>query len=303
VEIELHELDLRYAALRRRDARRERALVASLADSGQQVPVVVVRGEAGPFVLVDGYKRVRALQRLHRDAVDAVVWALTELEALLLVRVLRSGEGDSALEQGWWLRELHERFGLAPGELARRFDKSPSWVSRRLALVRELPEAVQELVRSGALVAHAAMKHLVPLARANLAQCLELAPALAAHGLSSRQIGTLCAAFVAGTDESRRLILTAPHLVLRAEAETQRPKDKSAAERVLSDVGAVAAIARRARRVVVAEPGRVATWWPRGEIRAAIAAAEADTAALFTLVRKEMADVGREHADGNSAAS
>lgn len=302
VEIELHELDLRYAALRRRDVRRERALVASLAESGQQVPVVVVRGEAGPFVLVDGYKRVRALHRLHRDTVDAVAWALSELDALLLARGLRTGEGDSALEQGWLLRELHERFGLTAGELARRFDKSPSWVSRRLALVRELPEAVQELVRSGALVTHAAMKHLVPLARANLAQCLELAPALAAHGLSSRQIGTLCAAFIAGTEESRQLILTTPHLVLRADAEAQRPKDKSAAERVLSDIAAVAAIARRARRVVAAQPGRAPTWWPRGELGAAVAAAEADTAALFTLVRKEMADVGREPADRDSEA-
>ena len=303
MEIELHELDLRYATLRRRDVRRERALVASLAESGQQVPVVVVRGEAGPFVLVDGYKRVRALRRLHRDTVEAVAWALSELEALLLVRGLRSGDGDTALEQGWWLRELHERFGLPPGELARRCDKSPSWVSRRLALVRELPEAVQELVRSGALVAHAAMKHLVPLARANRAQCLALAPALAAHGLTSRQIGTLCAAFVAGTDASRQLILTAPHVVLRAEAEALRPKDTSVAARVLSDIGAVAAIARRARRVVAAEPGRVATWWPRGELGAALAAAEADTAALFTLVRKEWADVGREYTDGHSAAS
>ena len=175
-------------------------------------------------------------------------------------------------------------------------------MSRRLALVRELPEAVQELVRSGALVAHAAMKHLVPLARANLAQCLELAPALATHGLSSRQIGTLCAAFVAGTAESRTLILTAPHLVLRAEAESQRPKEKSAAERLLSDVAAVAAIARRARRLVAAAPGRVATWWPRGEIGAAITGAEADTRALFTLVRKEMADVGRKPADRDLAA-
>ena len=303
MDIELHELDLRYAALRRRDARRERALVASLAESGQQVPVVVVRGETGPFVLVDGYKRVRALGRLHRDTVEAVVWGLSELEALLLVRVLRSGEGDTALEQGWWLRELHERFGLTAGELARRFDKSASWVSRRLALVRELPEAVQDLVRSGALVAHAAMKHLVPLARANLAQCLELAPALAAHGLTSRQVGTLCTAFVAGTEESRKLILTAPHVVLRAAAEAKRPKEQSAAERLLSDVAAVAAIARRARRLVSAEPSRVATWWPRGEIGAAIAAAEADTAALFTLVRKEMVDVGREHANSDLAAS
>ena len=120
VDIELHELDLRYAALRRRDARRERALVASLAESGQQVPVVVVRGETGPFVLVDGYQRVRALARLHRDTVEAVVWGLSELEALLLVRGLRSAAGDTALEQGWLLRELHERFGLTAGELAQR---------------------------------------------------------------------------------------------------------------------------------------------------------------------------------------
>jgi len=266
--------------------------------------VVVVRGEAGPFVLVDGYKRVRALCRLHRDTVDAVLWALPELEALLLVQGLRTGEGDSVLEQGWWLRELHERFGLTASELARRFDKGPSWVSRRLGLVRELPEAVQELVRSGALVCCPRGDETPrALGRANLAQCLELAPALAAPGLSSRQIGTLCAAFVAGTDESRTLILTAPHLVLRAETEAQRPRDKNAAERVLSDIAAVAAIARRTRRVLAAQPGQAAMWWPRGEIRAAITAAEADTAALFTLVRKEMADVGREHADGDSEAS
>ena len=303
VEIELHELDLRYAALRRRDARRERGLVASLAESGQQVPVVVVRDATGPLVLVDGYKRVRALARLHRDTVAAVVWELSELEALLLVRVLRHGDGDTALEQGWWLRELCERFGLTAGELARRFDKSASWVSRRLALVRELPEAVQELVRNGTLVAHAAMKHLVPLARANLAHCLALAPALAAHGLTSRQVGTLCAAFVAGTEESRTLILTAPHVVLRAEAEAKRPKEKSAAERLVADVAAVAAIARRARRLVSAAPGRVAAWWPRGELGAAIAAAEADTTALFTLLRKELGHVGRESTHRDLAAS
>jgi ParB/RepB/Spo0J family partition protein len=300
VEIELHELDLRYAALHRQDAKRERALVASLAERGQQVPVVVVRGATSPFVLVDGYKRVRALRRLHRDTVEAVRWELSEVDALLLAQLMRTGEGGSALEQGWLLRELHERFGLSPSELARRFDKSPSWVSRRLALVRELPESVHELVRRGALGAHAAMKHLVPLARANLARCLELAPALAAHGLSTRQVGTLCAAFVAGTAETRQLLLTAPHLVLRAAAEADRPRDRSPAERVLADVAALAAIARRARGVVREHRGQVAPGVPRGELRAALAAAEADTTALFTLLRQELADVGREHADGDS---
>lgn len=289
MELELHQVERRYAGLRRRDARRERALVASLAEAGQQTPVVVVRGEGDRPVLVDGYKRVRALERLGRDTVFATTWDLSEAEALLLAQVMRAGEGDSALEQAWVLRELLERHGLTPGELARRFDKTTSWVSRRLALVRELPEAVQELVRRGELSAHAAMKHLVPLARANLEGCLELAPVLAGHGLTTRQVGALCAAWAAGTPESRRLILAEPQLVLRAEAEARRPKELSPGERLLADVATVAAIARRARRVVVEEKRRPEAtrtrWGP--ELAPALRAAEADTSALFAALHQE----------------
>jgi ParB family chromosome partitioning protein len=289
MELELHQVERRYAGLRRRDARRERALVASLAEAGQQTPVVVVCGEGGRHVLVDGYKRVRALERLGRDTVIATTWDLSEAEALLLTQVMRASAGDSALEQAWVLRELHERHGLAAPELARRFDKTTSWVSRRLALVRELPEAVQELVRRGELSAHAAMKHLVPLARANLEGCLELAPVLAGHGLTTRQVGALCAAWAAGTPESRRLILAEPQLVLRAEAEAKRPKELSPGERLLADVATVAAIARRARRVVVEEKRKSEAtrtrWGP--ELVPALRAAEADTSALFAALHQE----------------
>ena len=257
-----------------------------MSEAGQQTPVIVVKGEADRYVLVDGYKRVRALRRLHRDTVTATSWELTEPEALLLERLMRTGDGDSALEQGWLLRVLYERFGLPPLELARRFDKTPSWVSRRLALVRELPEAVQELVRRGELAAHAAMKHLVPLARANLSGCLELAPVLAKHGLSSRQVATLCAAWAAATPESRKLILAEPLLVIQAEAETRKPKEKSPPERLVGDVAAIAAIARRARRGIAQGGARLA---PTAELKGALGAAEADTSALFVALRKEVA--------------
>ena len=43
-----------------------------------------------------------------------------------------------------------------PGELARRFDRSPSWVSRRLAMVQTLPESVQEHIRQGRIPVRAA---------------------------------------------------------------------------------------------------------------------------------------------------
>ena len=84
MDLEFQQLDRRYEALRKRSPRREARLLASLAELGQQVPVVVVADGVGDgHVLVDGYKRVRALVRLRRDTVRATVWDLAEAEALL----------------------------------------------------------------------------------------------------------------------------------------------------------------------------------------------------------------------------
>ena len=66
MDLELHQLDRRYEGLRTRSARRERRLLASLSEVGQQTPIVVVR-DGQRWVVVDGYKRVRAVQRLGQD--------------------------------------------------------------------------------------------------------------------------------------------------------------------------------------------------------------------------------------------
>jgi hypothetical protein len=131
------------------------------------------------------------------------------------------------------------------------------------------------------------MKHLVPMARANKTGCLELAPVLAGYGLSSRQAGTLCAAWAAGTPESRALILKDPLLVLRAEEEARRPKEKLPVERLKGDVAAIAGIARRARHLVLTEPHARPGGVAETELQAARCAAEADTAALFRTLRPE----------------
>jgi uncharacterized ParB-like nuclease family protein len=73
VQLELHQLTLRYERLRKRSPRDERALLVSLSEIGQQLPVVVIE-EAPSFILIDGYKRVRALKRLARDTVRATSW-------------------------------------------------------------------------------------------------------------------------------------------------------------------------------------------------------------------------------------
>jgi len=197
MRLELHQLDRRWEHLRIRRPDHQRRLLASLAATGQQTPIVVVAlaGQPVRYLVIDGYQRVAALEQLGRDTVEAVVWPLTEAEALVLDRLLRMGERHTALEEGWLLTELERCFGYGLEEMARRFDRTVSWVSRRLALVELLPESVQQQVRAGAIAAHAAMKYLVPMARANTEECRRMAAALAAYRCSTRQAGQLYAAW------------------------------------------------------------------------------------------------------------
>src|SRR5258708_9077941 len=238
MELELGQLNLRYEALRTRSTLRERRVLASIAEVGQQMPIVVVR-DGGAYVVVDGYKPVRTLRHLRHDTVQATAWELGEADALVLERLLRAGDADSAIEQGWFLREMTDRFCLSREQLARRFDRTPSWVSRRLALVMALPASVQSHVRSGAIGAHAAMKYLVPLARANEEDCARLADAIAPSRPSSRQMADLYATYASGNAEARELCVRSPLLVLRARAETLREGagGRTAVEHLLRDLG------------------------------------------------------------------
>ena len=300
MNLEGHQLDLRYETLHTRKPEAERKLLASLADIGQQVPVVVVHGEtAERFVLVDGYKRVRALRRLGQDLVAATCWDLSEAEALVLDRLMRTGAGATALEQGWLLHELASRFALALDDLGRRFARSVSWVSRRLALVQELPATIQDHVRGGALPAHAAMKHLVPLARANAAACERLVAAIAGKGLTSRQIGQLYAAWRDGLPAVRERVLDTPLLFLKARhAFGAVPEDEG--RLLMDDLDTLTAVARRARRRL--RHGVLRRLLPpeRQEVQRLAAAAHDEMARLAARLREEEADAAPGSAPSHS---
>jgi ParB/RepB/Spo0J family partition protein len=250
MQLEFHQLDRRWEHLRVRRPHRQRRLIASLAESGQQTPIVVVLSpdHRDRYLVIDGYKRIAALEQLGRDTVEAVVWPMGEAEALLLDRSLRFCEHETALEQGWLLAEMERRFGYGLDELARRFDRSVSWVSRRLALVELLPEAVQQQVREGKLSAHVAMKYLVPVARINLEDCQRMAAAFAQHHCDTRQAGQLYAAWRGGPAMIRQRLLDEPALFFK----TQRPAEPKAtaapAAELLRDLEMAAAIVNRATR-------------------------------------------------------
>lgn len=276
MDLEFHQIDLRFEALRQRDPRRERQILASLAERGQLCPVVVLPPNPGGIhVLLDGYKRLRALRRLKRDTVQAMVWALDETEALLLERLMRTSRPESPLEQGWLLRELRDRYGLALEELGRRFDRTAGWVSRRLALVRDLPEAVQDLVRSGRVAADTAMKVLAPLSRVNAAEALKVSEAVARARLTTREAAALGAGWLRGDAQVRERILADPKLYLRI-----RQEDPGA---LRGDLRTLSSVARRALERTGAE---AALSVPPRVIRQA----QCDCQALFTRLEKEVGD-------------
>jgi len=249
MQLEFHQLDRRWEHLRVRHPVRQRRLLTSLAEVGQQTPIVVVvaEGQADRYLVIDGYKRLAALQKLGRDTVEAVVWPMSEAEALVLDRSLRLSEHETALEQGWLLAELKQRYGYGREELARRFDRSLSWVSRRLALVDLLPEAIQQRVREGKISAHVAMKFLVPVARVSLEDCERMAAVFAQHHCDTRQAGQLYAAWRDGSPLIRQRLLDQPELFFKAQPQAE-PKASTTGAALLRDLEMAGAIVSRAQR-------------------------------------------------------
>jgi ParB/RepB/Spo0J family partition protein len=247
MQLEFHQLDRRWEHMRVRHPARQRRLLASLAESGQQTPIVVVaEGQVDRYVVIDGSKRIAALQQLGRDTVEAVVWPMSEAAAVLLDRSLRLSERETALEVGWLLQEMEQRFGYSLDEMARRFDRSVTWVSRRLALVELLPEAIQQQVREGKIAAQVAMKFLVPVARQNLEDCQRMAAIFAEHHCDMREAGQLYGAWRRGSAAIRKRILDDPALFFKTQRQEKAPPGPAA--ELIRDLEMAAAIVNRAHR-------------------------------------------------------
>lgn len=302
MDLEFHQLELRYELLRSREPDREKRLLASLSERGQQVPIVVVAiGEGASYAVIDGYKRVRALRRLRSDTVVATRWDLGESDALILDRLLRASGRANVLEEAWLLAELQQRFGLSAHELARRFDHGESWVSRRLGLVRSLPLEAQEQVRRGRIAPHAAMKYLLPLARAKAEDCVRLVAALRRR-LSSRELGRLYTAWVSGDEITRERLLADPELFLRIEEEAAR-EAPTPSEALIEDLKILGAVARRAERRLREGAARGLRASRRRVAARLTSQVRADVDVLLDALKKEQLHAGPDDPVGGAATA
>lgn len=253
MELEFHQMEMKYKGLRVAVPGMQARLMASLATEGQLHPLLVVASKTAgqPYVLIDGYLRVAALQKLGRDTAEAMILPLDEAGALIFRHCQENAHRRSALEDGWLLRELLDSHGMSQAELSRRLQRSESWVSKRLSLVRELPAFVHDLVRNGKLCAYLAMRYLVPFARAKKSDCEQLAQGLSGQRVSSRQMERLYAQWKCSDKEGRKRIVENPLLFLKTAQELKLAPLKQAGDDFQSlaeDLEIIDAVSNRARR-------------------------------------------------------
>lgn len=248
MQVEIHQIELRYTALRLTAPKRLARLTASIAREGQRSPVLVV-SEGDRYILIDGYKRVAAVQSLSRDVVEATVLQVSTSEALIWTWKMEASRRRTALEEGWLVQELVEGHQLSQAALAVHLGRSRSWVSRRLSLVEVLPESVQDAVRTGVVPAQGAMKFLVPLSRDNTEHCKRLVRNLGSEAVTVRQVERLYLAWRRGDKEQRERLIANPLLFLKAE-EAITPSDVEADEfqQLVSELESISSLCRRIRR-------------------------------------------------------
>ena len=122
-------VELRHAELRIHDSDRQTRITASVAEIGQQVPVVVV-AEAGSdrFVLIDGYLRVGALERLKRHRWPGNVRELENLARRLAALYPQETISETVIEA-----ELAQPTTLSPAREAGAEETLAGSVERHLA--------------------------------------------------------------------------------------------------------------------------------------------------------------------------
>lgn len=207
IAIALDRLDERYGHLRIVQPQREAVIEQSLRRVGQLTPLVAVAREE-KLAIVDGFKRIHAAQRLSLETLEVRVMTLTEQAAVALIYGLnRDGRGMSDFEQALVVRTLCRDHGLAQVEVAELLGHHKSWISRRLSLVEQIDEQVQEDLRVG-LVSTSVVRELGRLPRGNQS---EVAQSVWRHGLTVRDATQLVTLFEKAKDrKAQKALLERP---------------------------------------------------------------------------------------------
>jgi len=217
-EISIDKFDLSLSGMRIMNMARILQVEKSMRLHGQLQPVVA-RVHEGGYQLIDGFKRYYASEDLMMEALQCLVLEIDLTQAkVLLLSYNRLHQSMEAWEEAMVLQDLQKTHSMDQRSLSQLTGYSRSWVSRRLALIGKMDEAVSSEIMMGTLTSSHA-RALTKLPRGNQG---EVARVITTHHLTSRQSDALADAFL-GTksEDERRYILSHPEQILRNDQQDQ----------------------------------------------------------------------------------
>jgi len=211
---DLHQFDLRYQHTRVVQRGALNKLVQSISQYGQQLPVIATKEKNG-LVLIDGYLRFSAMRQLNKDTINVQVLTDSAQQALIHYLGQLQNNLHQPIEQAWMIVALIEE-GMPQAKIAPQLGRDKSWVSRRLSLVTDLPDEIQQAIRQGEISSWVANRIFKPLARANAQHAKTLLNVLKKHPMSSRELARWFSQYQTANQGQRTLLVEQPALLLRA---------------------------------------------------------------------------------------
>jgi ParB-like chromosome segregation protein Spo0J len=209
----LESLDERLARYRLTQPKLEQQMAQSIERYGQISPIVVCL-HAEDYVLIDGFKRLRATRTLKGVThLQARRMDVDEQGAKAAIYNLnRIGVRPAALEEAWIVQALVRDDGLSQVEAAQLLGRHKSWVNRRLATLERLCREACEELRLG-LLTPALARQLTRLPMGNQAAALQTARE---STLTSTELsGVVDLLLASSTQEQTSFVLEDPRRALR----------------------------------------------------------------------------------------
>ncbi|MGD9201088.1 MAG: hypothetical protein PVI26_05970 [Chitinispirillia bacterium] len=190
----------------------ERRIFLSLERHGIHTPLMGMTSEkdTNRFILLDGFKRYRCARKLGIEQVPVNSVSTDTVTGFLTMLRQNDSSPLNLLEQASFIHDLHTHHKLSMSEIARRVDKSVSWVSVRISLISTMSEEIREKIIRGAFPLRSYMYTLAPFTRVkgyenDVAQFVH---AVSGHHFSIRDISLLSKAFFNKETEIKEQILT-----------------------------------------------------------------------------------------------
>lgn len=183
-DIPVSAINEKYAELRLIHPRQDECMLQSMKKYGQLSPVIVSGNEKG-YVLLDGFKRLRAGRKLPGftalKARELDVKGSAGKAAILQLNWV--GKSVSDFEEAIVVHSLYKEESLTQTEIAALLGRHKSWVCRRISLVERLSEEVKKHLILG-LVKSSLCRELVKLPLGNQEEALL---SIEKHGLTRRE--------------------------------------------------------------------------------------------------------------------